>query len=197
MEKRAHRRVHKYLQVQVADAHETVPGSTVDISPRGMRLRIPNSRALSADQPIKVMVTEEGRPYHLNGWVRWSSLREVDDSRFVGVSFDRTNPFFCRDILKLEVGARELPFQYDFVSKQAFLREYMHNIIFGQLFIEHLGRPPRLGRQLFIELRAPVAESAILLHGSVCEHLTAGFKLKLEDFDQDKSRLNDWMGAFV
>ncbi len=193
MDKRSHPRIMKYLQVEMSDAISSMPGSSVDVSPNGMRVRLHQNRRLSPNQPISLLVTDHGKPYRLDGRVCWYQRRIIDNSRYVGVRFDRTNPYFCRDVLRLEIGGSGLPYQYEFKDYQIFLDEYLNHIIFGDLFIRHNGRPPRLGREFHVELNVREKNRPFKLCGEVVHHGSEGFTLKLKDFEQAKQRLNDWM----
>ncbi len=195
MEKRREHRVHKFLQVQMHQQNSPISGSSVDVSPYGMRVRLHLRKILAPAQKVELKVVSHGHPYAMNGVVRWYKRDVVDNTRYVGLAFTSLNPQFCEDILKKTVGSKDLPFRCYYASQEAFFKEYLENIVYGGLFMKTETPQPPLYSQVNVELVVPEKERPFQVEGEVVAHVPGGFGLKLLEMSHCRQKLNAWMNT--
>ncbi len=183
------------MQVQMTQADRPLTGSSVDISPYGMRVRLHLRKVLAPKEDVSLQVIDHGRPYLMDGIVCWYKRDVVDNSRYVGLRFKNLNYQFCRDILNLQAGGLELPYRCYYDSKESFMKEYLQNIIFGGLLMKTKGSLPPLFSRVHVELAIPEKEDPFKVEGEVVAHVPGGFGLNLIDLDHYKVSLNAWMNT--
>jgi len=195
MEKRREHRIHKFLQVKMKGDDAPIAGSSVDVSPYGMRVRLHLRKVLAPAQEVELKVVCHGQPYTMKGVVRWYKRDVVDNTRYVGLAFTSLNPQFCEDILKMTVGSTDLPFRCFYNSQESFFQEYLGNIVYGGLFMKTEAFQPPLYSHVYVELIVQEKTLPFRVEGEVVAHVPGGFGLKLLEMTHCRQRLNAWMNT--
>jgi hypothetical protein len=192
MDKRREHRIHKFLKVRLQLENKPVSGSTVDISPMGLRLRLHQRKVLPRAHRLQLEVIDHGRPYHLNGQVAWYRHDFIDNARYIGVALDGPHPEFCSEVLKQDVGGRDLPYQCTYENREQFLADFRENIRHGGLFIDTRAASPPLYERVWVRLAIAKHHEPFLLEGEVVAHTPAGFGLRILDKVKLKT-LENWV----
>ena len=192
MEKRREHRVHRFMQVKVKVDVGDIPGSSVDVSPTGMCVRLHNRKPIPPRSLVHLDVKDHGKQYDFDAVVRWFRHDPVGKTRHVGLCFSKTPLRFCEEVLLVSMGSEDHPLQSFFPSRDAFIQEYTENIQYGGLFLKSDAQPD-IYSKVHIALVVGEETSPFNLKAEVVAHIGDGIGLKLEDEVGCRRKIEAWL----